>query len=118
MADLALTTITDESKVIVSVEENYIAVKNVGDSEVQIVTESNPLYVSVQDQHIQYDANYEFTQSSPSTDWEVNHNLGKYCSVMVVDSNNEVVYGNVVYDSPNKLTIRFKAQITGKAYLN
>ena len=50
MADLILTKVTDESKVIASVEENYIAIKNVSDSQVELVTESNPLYVSVQTQ--------------------------------------------------------------------
>jgi hypothetical protein len=67
------------------------------------------------------DANYVHTQSSASNSWNVNHNLDKYCSVTVVDSNNEIIYGNIVYSPTNglnELTITFNAQITGKAYLN
>jgi hypothetical protein len=118
MADLILTKITDDTKVIASVEDNYLAIKNVNASQVELVTQQNALFVSIQDQSITYDANFEYTQSSASNYWEVNHNLGKYCSVMVVDNNGEVIYGNVVYNTKNKLTITFNAQITGKAYLN
>lgn len=117
MADQILTKIND-SRVVVSVENDYIAVKNVGNNEVELVTESSPLYVSVQDQHIRYDANFVYVQDSANDTWTINHNLGKFCSVTVVDDNDEVIYGNVDYVTANQLTVTFNAQITGKAYLN
>jgi hypothetical protein len=63
-------------------------------------------------------ANYVYTQSSALATWTVNHNLNKYCSVTVVDDNNEIIYGDVIYVDENNLIISFNAQITGKAYLN
>lgn len=118
MADSILTKITGGSKVVASVEEDHIAIKNVGDSRVELVTQSSPLYVSIQDEHIQYDTNYEYTQTTPSSTWTVNHNLGKYCSVTVVDPNNDVIFGEVHYNTPNQIVLTFTAAFSGKAYLN
>jgi hypothetical protein len=66
MADNILTKVLDETKVIVSVEDDYLAVKNVHNAQVELVTESDPLYVSIQDQYIRYDANFVYTQNSAS----------------------------------------------------
>ena len=64
------------------------------------------------------DAFYTFTQSSASATWTVQHNLEKYPSVTVIDSANDVVYGNTTYIDENNLTINFSAPFSGKAYLN
>lgn len=65
------------------------------------------------------DLNYVYTQAIASGMWEVTHNLGKYPSVTVVDSGGTTIMPNEVnYDSNNKVTIKFLAQFTGKAYLN
>ena len=48
----------------------------------------------------------------------VNHNLGKYCSVTVVDENNDVIIGEVRYNSANQVTLYFTAAFTGKAFFN
>ena len=120
MADNILTKVLDETKVIVSVEDDYLAVKNVHNAQVELVTESDPLYVSIQDQYIRYDANFVYTQNNASDTWVVNHNLAKYCSVTVVDDNKNIIYGEVTYNSPNRITITFTpgTYLTGKAYLN
>ena len=118
MADAILTRITGGSKVIASLEEDYIAIKNVDNAQVELVTQSSPLYVSIQDQHIQYDTNFEYTQNLAATTWTINHNLGKYCSVTVVDTNNDVIFGEVHYNSPNQIVLTFTAAFSGKAYLN
>ena len=64
------------------------------------------------------DANFVFTQSSPSATWNITHNLGKFCSVTVVDSSQEYVIGAVTYVNINSLTITFSAPFSGYAYLN
>jgi len=64
------------------------------------------------------DAFYTFTQSTASATWNVQHNLEKYPSVTVIDSANDVVYGNTTYIDENNLTINFSAPFSGKAYLN
>lgn len=59
---------------------------------------------------------YVHTQTASSNNWTVNHNLGYYPNVTVVDSAGTNVVGEVVYESINKLTIKFSAAFSGKAY--
>lgn len=64
------------------------------------------------------DKKYVHNQPSASDEWNVVHNLGKYPSVTVVDSANNVVVGDVTYLSTNVVTIKFMAPFSGKAYFN
>lgn len=64
------------------------------------------------------DKNFVFTQSTPSTDWIIQHNLNKFPSVNVVNINNVLMYGNVIYIDTNNLRIEFSAGFSGKAYVN
>ena len=64
------------------------------------------------------DAHFTHTQSTPSTVWSVQHNLGKKASVTVVDSADSVVYGDIEYTDLNNLTITFNGAFSGKAYFN
>lgn len=59
-----------------------------------------------------------FSQNTASMVWNVTHNLDKYPSVTTVDSTNDLIVGDVVYNSSNSLTINFSSSISGKAYLN
>lgn len=61
---------------------------------------------------------YIHTQYVPLTTWVINHNLGSFPSVTVVDIINQVVVGDIVYNSPNTLTITFNSAFAGYAYLN
>jgi hypothetical protein len=64
------------------------------------------------------DKTYIYVQSVPSTTWNINHNLGKFPSVSVVNINNVLLYGEVTYIDSNNLTIAFSAGFSGKAYMN
>ena len=64
------------------------------------------------------DANFVFTQGVAATQWVVDHNLGKKCSVTVVDSAGTVQIGQVTYNSDNRVTIDFEAAFAGKAFFN
>lgn len=64
------------------------------------------------------DKNYVHNQTAASALWTVSHNLGKYCSVTVVDSGGNIIVGNVEYVNTNKLLIRFSSAVSGKAYCN
>jgi len=64
------------------------------------------------------DSFFTFTQDSPSAVWNIQHNLEKFPSVTVIDSADDVVYGNTTYVDENNLTINFSAPFSGKAYLN
>jgi len=59
------------------------------------------------------------SQIIPSATWVIDHNLNAYPGgVSVVDSAGSVVYGDVVYNSLNQLTINFTVQFSGEAYLS
>lgn len=57
-------------------------------------------------------------QPTPSAQWTITHNLGKYPSVSVVDTANNEVIGEIEYLTDTNLTIRFSAPFSGKAFLN
>lgn len=61
---------------------------------------------------------YIYTQSSASAEWDIQHDLGAFPSVTVVDSANSVVVGDIQYINDNRLIVTFTAPFSGKAYLN
>ena len=61
---------------------------------------------------------YRYEQIQPSGVWVINHNLGRYPSVTVVDSAGTVVIGDITYNSKNQITITFRGAFAGYAYLN
>ena len=64
------------------------------------------------------DKTFEFTQGVPAVTWNIQHNLGKFPSVSVVNNNNIVINGEITYIDNNNLTCNFSAAFAGKAYLN
>lgn len=67
---------------------------------------------------VKTDAHYTHTQSVPSSEWSIQHNLGKRSSITVVDSTDAVVFGDVNYIDSNNVTITFNGAFSGKAYFN
>tara|TARA_R110000744_G_scaffold167053_1_gene284374 strand:- start:548 stop:1246 length:699 start_codon:yes stop_codon:yes gene_type:complete len=67
---------------------------------------------------VQGDKNFVFSQTTPSTEWTIQHDMDKFPSVSVVNNNNILMYGNTTYVDKNNLTINFSAGFSGKAYLN
>ena len=59
-----------------------------------------------------------FNQAVAATTWNVNHNLGKFPSITVIDTANTVVTGEYKYTDNNNVTLTFSAGFAGKAYLN
>jgi hypothetical protein len=57
------------------------------------------------------------TQSSPSTLWTITHSLGGKPSVMVADTADTIVVGEVKYVSSTQITVEFTAAFSGYAYL-
>ena len=68
------------------------------------------------------DKTFVFEQGVPASTWTIQHNLGKFPSVSVVDTlntaNGQVYYGDVKYTDSNNLTVTFASAFSGKAYLN
>ena len=61
---------------------------------------------------------FQFTQGAPATTWNIQHNLGKFPSITVIDTSNTVVNGEYTYTDNNNVVLNFSAAFAGKAYLN
>jgi hypothetical protein len=64
-----------------------------------------------------YYTRHVHTQATPSTTWTINHSLGGYPSVSVVDSARTVVFGEVTYQSTTQVVVNFSTAFSGYAYL-
>jgi len=64
------------------------------------------------------DKTFVFDQAVPSAVWTITHNLGKFPSVSVVDTQKEVYWGNVEYINSNQLKVTFSGSFAGQAFLN
>ena len=62
--------------------------------------------------------NYVHKQGVASNEWLITHNLNKYCSVVVVDSTNQVVFPEVFYIDANTIKIKSNGAFAGWAYCN
>ena len=58
---------------------------------------------------------YVHNQLAPEAVWVIQHNMGRYCSVTVLDSAGSTVVGDVRFDSVNQVTITFSAAFAGVA---
>jgi hypothetical protein len=77
------------------------------------------LYNQVSDTWQARAVRYYHSQISASATWVINHNLDSYPGgVSVVDSSGSKVYGDVVYNSLNRLTISFTVSFSGEAYIS
>jgi hypothetical protein len=57
------------------------------------------------------------TQGTPATTWTINHALGGYPGVFVVDSAQTVVYGEITYTNTSQVVVNFSSAFSGYAYL-
>ena len=64
------------------------------------------------------DAHYTHVQGVAEATWNVTHNLGKRASVTVVDSTDNIVFGEVEYLTMNTIRLKFAGAFSGKAYFN
>ena len=64
------------------------------------------------------DKSVSFEQSAPATVWVVLHELDKYPSVTVIDSDGELTLCEIEYTNENTVTLRFSEPTAGTVYLN
>ena len=104
--------------IVVKETGNTITVTEVAGSSTVVTEKGNSVTVTGVIGGVTLDANFVFTQASPSATWVVTHNLNKYCSVTVVDSADNIVFGDVLYNSLNQVTLTFAGAFSGKAFFN
>jgi len=56
-------------------------------------------------------------QPAVSSQWTINHSLGGYPSVTVVDTAKTVVVGDITYNSESQIVVNFSVAFAGYAYL-
>lgn len=64
------------------------------------------------------DKSYVHVQSVANTVWNINHGLGKFPSISVIDSGGSEVEGDVEYIDPDNVVVRFSAAFGGRVYCN
>lgn len=104
--------------IVVKETANNITVNEVAGTAIVANQKGNTVTVTGVIGGVSLDANFVYTQSSPSAVWVINHNLNKYCSVTVVDSADNMVFGEVLYNSLNQVTLTFAGAFSGKAFFN
>ena len=104
--------------IVVKETGNTITVTEVAGSSTVVTEKGNSVTVTGVIGGVSLDANYVYVQSSPSATWVINHNLNKYCSVTVVDSADNIVFGEVLYNSLNQVTLTFSGAFSGEAFFN
>lgn len=62
-------------------------------------------------------AQFPFEQVTPAAVWNVQHNLNRYPSVVILDGSNNLVTANINYPNADNVTITFATAFAGKAYL-
>jgi len=76
-------------------------------------------YYSIQIDSVENaDKHFEFTQGTPSTQWDIVHNLSKFPSISVVDTGNTTVIGSYDYINADRVVLNFSTPFAGKAFLN
>lgn len=63
-------------------------------------------------------ASFVYEQVTPSTTWNINHNLGFRPAVTVVDSGGNDVVGSILYVDEDNVVVTFSTAFGGKAFLS
>ena len=85
----------------------------------QVITSDDLQFVTKEEkQKIKQAEIYTHIQIASADTWEIEHNLGKFPSVTVIDSAGSVVVGDVFYVDENNIRVKFSSGFSGKALLN
>lgn len=63
------------------------------------------------------DSQYIHEQIAPLDVWVIDHNLNKFATVFVLDSSENIIEGDVHYNSLNQITLTFSKAVIGKAII-
>lgn len=74
--------------------------------------------IKIEDNVISVDNSYIYEQGIASTEWVINHNLGRNPTVVVIDTSGNVVEPSVQYVDLNTCIVKTNYAFKGTAYLN
>lgn len=61
---------------------------------------------------------YLHYQDQPADVWIIQHSLGRYCDVTVIDSAGTEILGDAQNATPDTMVVRFASAFAGKAYVH
>ena len=105
-----INTIFDDIKIIGKIGQPVNIEGIISNTDINITVE--------QMASIYADKHYIHNQIKSSNVWTIQHNLNKYPSVIIVDSSDNVVIGDISFIDKNSIIVSFMAEFSGKAYLN
>lgn len=108
---------------MITVTRSYPTISLGGNAPVVSVTRGDPIVSITRDGAMGPPGSgiavtYTHVQNTADTEWLINHQLGRYPSVTVVDSAGTHVIGGVTYVDEFTIRVSFDFQFSGKAYLN
>lgn len=74
--------------------------------------------ISTNNQNTGTDNTILFIQNTPTLSLNITHNLNKYPTIVLLDTSNSLVEGNISYPSLNRVSIVFDAEFTGKVSIS
>lgn len=107
-----------KNRVTANEEEIAVHTQEIGSNSQQITTNTEKIAELEVEIKEGADKNYIHKQQSASDTWTIVHNLGKFPSIMVVDSAGTVVIGEIVLQTTEQAVISFNGAFSGKAYCN
>lgn len=77
----------------------------------------NRLYDTVARISSSGNATYVYDQTTAASTWVIQHNLGRYPDVAIIDQSGDTVLADYVYTDTNTVTVSFSEAMMGKALL-
>jgi len=74
--------------------------------------------ITVSPVEVETDKFYQHDQAVASLSWNVNHELGKYPSVQIVNTSGKEIIGDIEFIDENNITVSFDIAVAGKVYCN
>lgn len=95
---------------------NYEGLKT-DTAEVIVNNENRTIRVNVDPQGVDSATTFVYSTPHPMSSWEIDHNMNKYPSVMLVDQDNNVIGADIKYINKNKIVVNLSEAICGRAFL-
>ena len=92
-----------------------VSIDDIKDGEVLVYNSETSTWENM---NVDSDKTFYYEQQVASAVWKISHNLSKRPSVMVFDSANDEVHGDIIYNDNNNITLSFSSSFSGIAILN
>lgn len=67
---------------------------------------------------VDLNASFEHIQADPSDEWIIHHGLGKLPTILMMEADGTVIFGDIQFVDSDTVKIKFSEAISGKAIFN